>query len=104
MAVCVCVSCRQLERRAILNKTFLNWFITPFIYLFVLFARSFCFFLNCYFFFRLENGAVLLSYDWQNGSIPLVEDWRDWRNAGTFIFYTSLAVALVYSWLNRKVS
>ena len=47
---------------------------------------------------------MLLSYDWQNGSIPLVEDWRDWRNAGTLFFYTSLAAALVYSWLNRKVS
>ncbi|XP_057381513.1 protein O-mannosyl-transferase TMTC1-like [Daphnia carinata] len=45
---------------------------------------------------------VLLSYDWQNGSIPLVEDWRDWRNVGTLLFYTSLAAALVYSWLNRK--
>lgn len=48
--------------------------------------------------------AVLLSYDWQNGSIPLVEDWRDWRNVGTLVFYTSLAAALVYSWINRKVS
>ncbi|KAI9552752.1 putative transmembrane and TPR repeat-containing protein 1-like [Daphnia sinensis] len=45
---------------------------------------------------------VLLSYDWQNGSIPLVEDWRDWRNVGTLFFYTSLAVTLVYAWLNRK--
>ena len=48
--------------------------------------------------------AVLLSYDWQNGSIPLVEDWRDWRNVGTLVFYTSLAAALLYSWINRKVS
>jgi hypothetical protein len=48
--------------------------------------------------------AVLLSYDWQNGSIPLVEDWRDWRNVATLVFYTSLAAALVYSWINRKVS
>lgn len=46
----------------------------------------------------------MLSYDWQNGSIPLVEDWRDWRNVGTLVFYTSLAVALLYSWINRKVS
>lgn len=49
-------------------------------------------------------GAVLLSYDWQNGSIPLVEDWRDWRNVATLVFYTSLAATLVYSWINRKVS
>jgi hypothetical protein len=46
----------------------------------------------------------LLSYDWQNGSIPLVEDWRDWRNVGTLVFYTSLTAALLYSWINRKVS
>ena len=47
---------------------------------------------------------VFLSYDWQNGSIPLVEDWRDWRNVGTLVFYMSLVAVLIFSWLNRKVS
>jgi len=47
---------------------------------------------------------VLLSYDWQNGSIPLVEDWWDLRNAASLLLYASLLAAVLYSWLRRQVS
>ena len=48
--------------------------------------------------------TVALSYDWQNGSIPLVQHWTEWRNVASILFYSSLALAVAYSWLRRKVS
>ena len=47
---------------------------------------------------------VLLSYDWQNGSIPLVEDFSDVRNAASFFFYALMAASWLYAWTTRKVS
>jgi len=47
---------------------------------------------------------VLLSYDWQNGSIPLVEDFSDVRNAASLLFYTVMAGAWLHAWTTRKRS
>ena len=47
---------------------------------------------------------VLLSYDWQNGSIPLVENFGDWRNAASVLFYGALLLTAAHSWLHRKVN
>ena len=46
---------------------------------------------------------IRLSYDYTNGSIPLIEHYGDWRNAATLLFYTVLLGALLYSWIQRKV-
>ena len=56
------------------------------------------------FLFEIFLTTVELSYDWQNGSIPLVQHWMEWRNVASILFYSSLASAVAYSWLRRKVS
>jgi len=47
---------------------------------------------------------VLLSYDWQNGSIPLVHDFSDVRNAVSLLFYALMATSGLYAWTTRKHS
>jgi len=52
------------------------------------------------------NGGLLLapiwlSYDWQTGSIPLIEQWSDSRNLLTFIFYLSLVSVVALSFLKK---
>ena len=52
----------------------------------------------------LVLAPVLLSYDWQNGSIPLVEEFSDVRNAASFLFYAVMAASWLYAWSSRNVS
>ena len=56
------------------------------------------------FLFEIFLTTVALSYDWQNGSITLVQHWMEWRNVASILFYSSLASAVAYSWLRSKVS
>jgi hypothetical protein len=53
------------------------------------------------------NGELLiapttLSYDWQGGSIPLLEGVEDWRNAKTVVFYVVLVLLGVRGLVNIK--
>ena len=53
------------------------------------------------------NGELLiapttLSYDWQCGSIPLLEGVEDWRNAKTVVFYVVLVLLGVRGLVNIK--
>lgn len=54
----------------------------------------------CYLFFfnvRLLLYPATLCYDWQMGSIPLVEGVGDWRNIGTLLFFVYLVALSVSS-------
>lgn len=47
---------------------------------------------------------MTLSYDWQMGSIPLVETIRDSRNFATFFFYITLFALVRKDFNSRKVT
>ena len=47
--------------------------------------------------FWLLLAPVSLSYDWQMGSIPLIQKWTDPRNLVSLIFYSFLLWTIFYS-------
>ena len=47
---------------------------------------------------------IHLSYDYTNGSIPLIEHFADWRNGASLLFYTALIGTVAYAWIRRKVN
>jgi len=53
---------------------------------------------NCW----LLIAPVSLSYDWQMGSVPLVESFLDWRNITTLVLFLAL---IIITWLlmNEKL-
>ena len=54
---------------------------------------TYCYLL--YFNVQLLLYPVTLCYDWQMGSIPLVEGMGDWRNISTLLFLVCLAVLVI---------
>ena len=46
---------------------------------------------------RLLLYPATLCYDWQMGSIPLVEGVGDWRNIGTLLFFVYLVALSLFS-------
>ena len=52
---------------------------------------------------RLLVAPVVLCYDWQVGSIPLVESLADSRNVGTGFLYLCLAGLLRAAYKNRHL-
>ncbi|CAI8030256.1 Protein O-mannosyl-transferase TMTC1, partial [Geodia barretti] len=64
---------------------------------------SYLYFFNA----RLLTFPLTLCYDWQMGSIPLVETLADTRNTGTllfFIFLLSLSISSLFRFSSRKTS
>ncbi|CAG7718642.1 unnamed protein product [Allacma fusca] len=52
--------------------------------------------------FWLLLAPISLNYDWQMGSIPLVDKWTDIRNIPCLVFYTTLSWTVVYLGFKSK--